>query len=92
MAACTWNVELFPLSFGFCFFFEMPNIFSTGSYARDLMYFFCEEPNTETHEGIISTGNIFSGKYCYFFAVKGGRRKQTFKEPIAVNDRTAKPK
>lgn len=56
------------------------------------MYFFYEEPNTETHEGIMSTGNIFFRKGLLFFAVKGGRRKQTFKEPIAVNDRTAKPK
>ena len=70
MAACTWNVELFPLSFVFCFFFEMPNIFSTGSYARDLIYFFCEEPNTETHEGIISTGNIFQESIVIFLQSK----------------------
>lgn len=46
----------------------------------------------KTHEGITSTVNIILRKALLFFAVKGERRKQMFKEPIAVNDRTAKPK
>lgn len=80
--------------FLFFFFFEVPNFFGTCSYARDSVYFLCEEPNTgvKTHEGITSTVNIILRKALLFFAVKGGRRKQMFKEPIAVNDRTAKPK